>query len=64
VVRVIKNPISDKINLAKVSMNDEVFITGGILCEVTDETMKLLSSLTNKQQWDWLISIQSPMLFI
>lgn len=64
IVDVIKNPISDTNSLAEVRIDNERCYTGGILCEITDQTINILKKLTPKEQWEWLLSIKCPNLYV
>lgn len=61
VVDVIKNPISKTNGLAHVIIDGEERMTGGMLFEINEITMKVLKDLTPKEQWDWLRSIKNDM---
>lgn len=63
IVDILKNPISETNQLAKVLIDGEIYYTGGILCKITEITLNVLNSLSNKEQWDWLLSIHSPNLY-
>lgn len=57
IVEVLKNPISEQNNLALIKIENEEFMTGGLLCDVNQNTLEVLDKLSNKEQWDWLLSI-------
>lgn len=59
IVEVIKNPISKDNQLAHVKYDGKEWMTGGILCEVHPETLRVLNTLSHKEQWDWLKSIKN-----
>lgn len=61
VVEVIKNPISKTNGLAHVIIDGEEKWTGGMLFEINDITIKVLETMTPKEQWDWLLSIKNDM---
>ena len=59
IVEVIKSPISERNGLAIVKRKDGAEIwTGGILCEVHPTTIKILNTMTGKEQFDWLSGIR------
>lgn len=60
IVRLIKKRFSEQINLALVSFKEEEFLTGGILCDVNDNLIKVLDSISPEEQWDLLMSAQNP----
>lgn len=62
IVKVLKNPISEQINLAEVEYEGKVFITGGILCKLDDITFEVLDGLTNEEQWKLLLATKLPIL--
>ena len=64
VVKVLKNPISENNSLAEISFNGQIFWSGGILCEYNNITLNVLEKLTPKEQWDWLLSIKCPKIYV
>lgn len=64
IVKILRNPVSDTISLAEVEINNGIFWTGGILCKITSETLGILDRQSPKEQWEWLLSIKSPNLYI
>lgn len=64
IVEILKNSTSVNNSLIKIKFNDEIYYTGGILCSVNENTIKVLNSLSNKEQWEWLLSIKCPNLLI
>lgn len=61
IVNVIKNPISKQNGLALIlDENNEQQMTGGILIDYNETTIKFLDTLTHEEQWDWLKSIHTP----
>ena len=59
IVDVVKNPISATNKLAEVIENGKTVWTGGILCEYSSRTIAVLDSLTESEQWNWLMSIRN-----
>jgi len=62
IVTVLKNPYSESVELAKVKIEGEEVLTGGILCGFSTITCSVLNTLSPEEQWDWLTSIKSPNL--
>lgn len=64
IVNIIKNPVSEKNSLAMVNIDGEIYMTGGILCEINDITIKVLNDMLPEEQWNWLMSIKCPNLYV
>lgn len=62
IVNVLKNPVSDKVNLARVQYEEEVFLTGGFLVPLNEVTFDTFRKLSIKEQWEFLVSCNTPMV--
>lgn len=60
IVDVIKNPFSENNHMALINENGIEYMTGGILVDYNETTIKVLDTLTPEKQWDWLKSIKVP----
>lgn len=61
IVDVLKNPVSDKVNLARVQYEDEIFLTGGFLISLNEVTFNIFMKLSNMDQWSLLVSCNTPL---
>ena len=59
IVTVLKNPISEKNQLARVEYGGKEHMTSGILCEAHHTTVETLGKLTHEEQWNWLKSVKN-----
>ena len=46
IVEILKNSTSINNSLIKIKFNDEIYYTGGILCSVNENTIKVLNSFS------------------
>ena len=63
IVEILKTPTHIKTGLTRVKYDNKIFYTGGILCRLSDIILKVLSELSNEEQWKLLLTIKFPLSF-